>query len=70
MQIKELREVKPATQELFKWFHPDDYDNIIEFAGKELLIFEMADGSLLGFHYREGDRLKPASYNVYELISS
>jgi len=70
MQIKELIKINPSTTEVFKWFHPDDYDELTEFDGKKLLVFGMSDGSLIGFEYQEGDALKVNSYNVYEIIRS
>lgn len=69
MQIKELKPVNVPTTEMFKWFHPDDYDQVIEHQGMKLLVFGMSDGSMLGFEYRDGDAEKPDSYNVYEIIA-
>lgn len=70
MQIKELIKVDLSSSELFKWFHPDDANEIIEYNGRKLLVFGMSDGSLLGFEHQEGDILKPDSYNIYEVILS
>lgn len=67
-QVKELIEVKPSSYEEFKWFHPEDYDEMLEYEGKKLLIFGMSDGTLVGFEYREGDVLKAESYTIYEVI--
>lgn len=70
MQIKELIKVDQPSSELFKWFHPDDADEIIEYNGRKLLVYGMADGSLLGFEHQGGDILKLDSYMIYEVILS
>lgn len=62
-----MKYVGKSSFEQYPWFHPDDADEVLEVDGSEVLVYDMEDGSKLGFKHVGGEEYDFNNYEVYEL---